>query len=93
MISLNPGFQLRNVCGEIVVVAVGEQNIDFSYLIALNETSVFIWELLEEKAADSVDDIVEAILEAFEDVDSETAKADVIDVLATLEKYNIISRD
>lgn len=39
-----PGFNLRDVCGEQIVVAEGKENIDFSNIISMNETSAFIWE-------------------------------------------------
>ena len=47
MLKLNSGFEVRNVCGENIVVAMGEHNIDFSHVIALNETSLLIWSGLE----------------------------------------------
>ena len=48
MLKLNSGFEVRNVCGENIVVAMGEHNIDFSHVIALNETSLLIWRVLEK---------------------------------------------
>ena len=39
-----PGFNLRDVCGEQIVVAEGKENIDFSNIISMNETSAFLWE-------------------------------------------------
>lgn len=31
------GFNLRTVCGENILVAEGEENIDFSNIISMNE--------------------------------------------------------
>ena len=33
------GFNLRNVCGEQIIVAEGKENIDFSNIISMNEFS------------------------------------------------------
>ena len=44
-----PGFNLRDVCGEQIVVAEGKENIDFSNIISMNETSAFLWEALGDK--------------------------------------------
>lgn len=37
------GFNLRQVCGENIIVAEGEENIDFSNIISMNESSAFLW--------------------------------------------------
>ena len=34
-----PGFTLRDICGEYIIVAEGLENIDFSNIISLNESS------------------------------------------------------
>ena len=33
------GFNLREVCGEQIIVAEGKENIDFSNIISMNESS------------------------------------------------------
>lgn len=38
------GFNLRTVCGERIIVAEGEENIDFSNIISMNESSAYLWE-------------------------------------------------
>ena len=38
------GFNLRNVCGEHIVVAEGKENIDFSNIISMNETAAILWQ-------------------------------------------------
>lgn len=37
------GFVLRQVCGENIIVAEGKENIDFSSIIAMNESSAYLW--------------------------------------------------
>ncbi|MBR1713023.1 MAG: PqqD family protein [Alloprevotella sp.] len=37
-------FELRDICGNKTIIAVGEQNIDFNSLIALNDTGAELWE-------------------------------------------------
>ncbi len=43
------GFRLRNVCGENVLVSEGVENIDFSKIISMNESSAFLWKKIEGK--------------------------------------------
>ena len=41
--KVKSGFNLRNVCGEDLIVAEGEENIDFSDVISMNKSSVILW--------------------------------------------------
>ena len=38
------GFNLRDVCGEKIIVAEGKENIDFSNIISMNESSAYLWQ-------------------------------------------------
>ena len=72
--KLKNGFGLRDICGEKVLVAEGLENIDFSKIVALNETSAYLWEKLEGKSFE-VKDMVELLLAEY-DVTAETAEKD-----------------
>ncbi len=37
------GFKLRNVCGEHVIVAEGIDNVNFTNIISMNESSAYLW--------------------------------------------------
>ena len=41
------GFNLRTVCGENILVAEGEENIDFSNIISMNESSAYLWNSIQ----------------------------------------------
>ena len=43
-----PGFTLRDICGEYIIVAEGLENIDFSNIISLNESSAYLWKKVEK---------------------------------------------
>ena len=68
------GFNLRNVCGENIIVAVGKENIDFSNIISMNESSAYLWTNLAEKDF-TTDDMAELLIKEYE-VDKDTALAD-----------------
>ena len=36
-------MNLREVCGEQILVAEGKENIDFTNVISMNESSAFLW--------------------------------------------------
>ena len=46
------GFRLRNICGENIIVAEGIDNIDFSRIISMNESSAYLWQKVEGKEFD-----------------------------------------
>ena len=43
---IKTGFELRDVCGEKIVMAYGMENIDFSRIICLNDTAAYLWEAM-----------------------------------------------
>lgn len=68
------GFNLRTICGERIIVAEGKENIDFSNIIALNESAAYLW----EKAADNeftAENMTKWLTEEY-DIDDETARHD-----------------
>lgn len=70
-----PGFNLRNVCGENIIVAEGKENIDFSNIISMNQSSAYLWKKAQEVETFTPEDLAEWLTEEY-DVDKETALAD-----------------
>ena len=68
------GFNLRTVCGEQIIVAEGKENIDFSNIISMNESSAYLWNEIADKEF-TPDDLAKLLLDRYE-VDEATAKAD-----------------
>lgn len=69
------GFEVRNVCGENIVIAHGVENIDFTKVITLNESAAYIWKKVEGKGF-TEEDMVDALMAEYE-VGKEQAQADV----------------
>ncbi len=72
--KVKPGFQLRDVCGEFVVVAHGLDNIDFSQIIHLNESAATIWQAVQDKDF-TLEDMAKALTNEY-DVEADRALAD-----------------
>ena len=70
-----PGFNLRVVCGENIIVAEGEENIDFSNIIGMNESSAYLWQNIQGKEF-THEDLVGLLTQEYE-VDEATALKDV----------------
>lgn len=75
---IKDGFELREICGEHVILS---HYIDFSKIISLNETAAFLWKEAVGKEEISEEELTATLLEAYE-VDKETARKDVAQVLA-----------
>ena len=71
------GFNLRQVCGENIIVAEGEESIDFSNIISMNESSAFLWREAQKLDNFTVADLVKILTSEYE-VDEATATADVL---------------
>lgn len=86
--KIKPGFQIHSVCGENIVMALGEENVDFSHIIALNESSLFIWNKMNE-GVDNIDDLTKCITDEY-DIDDATARKDVEALIQQLVKYGVV---
>lgn len=78
--KIKEGFELRDVCGEAVVVATGRKNIDFSKVINLNESASLVWREVQGHDFDAGE--VARVLTAHYEVDEATAARDAVALLA-----------
>ena len=86
------GFNLRKVCGEHIIVAEGDENIDFSNIISMNESSAYLWEEVQKMGTFTVDNLVELICNQYE-IDETTARKDAIALAAQWGTAGIIEGD
>lgn len=70
------GFNLREVCGENIIVAEGDENIDFSNIISMNESSAYLWQEVQKLDNFTIDTLTQLLCEQYE-IDEETAEKDV----------------
>jgi hypothetical protein len=71
---IKKGFELRDVCGEHIIVAYGIENIDFNKVISLNESATYLWKNVVDKDFDV--ETMASLLQQEYEVDAETAKRD-----------------
>ena len=82
------GFNLRSICGEHIIVGEGKENIDFSKIISMNETSAYLWEALADKEF-TADTLANLLTEQYE-VEFETALKDCNELLVNWQEAGII---
>lgn len=85
-----PGFVLRNVVDEYILMPTGDNIGKFNGTILLNEVSALIWEKLQNPV--SKEDLLKAVLDEFE-VEKAVASADLDALLSTLRGYGVIEDD
>lgn len=85
--KINPKYKLRTLAGENVVFLQGKVDVETSKLLTLNETSVWLWNNLQDKEFET-EDVAKLLLSEYE-VDETTAKNDAEEWINTLKGYNI----
>ena len=76
--KVKPGFILRDVVGEHILMPIDENIGIYKGAVLLNSTSAFVWETLQQDI--SRDDLLAAMLEEF-DIDEATAERDLDQLL------------
>ena len=88
--QLRKGFELRQVCGENVLLAEGLEAIDFSKLVNLNETATFLWKEAGAQGEFSIESLASALCNEY-DVDEASATADVKAMLESWKEMGLLS--
>lgn len=83
------GFILKKIADSYVVVPTGDNVVDFTAMITINETGAFIWDLLKDEA--DIDYVVAKMCEAY-DIDSQTALDDANEFLQILENNKVLEK-
>lgn len=86
--KIKKGFELRQVCGENIIVAYGKENIDFNKVISLNESAAYLWKNITDK--DFTADTLASLLQGEYEVDVETAKHDAQALLDEWVKVGLV---
>ena len=86
--KLKEGFILREIAGSFVVVPVGQNLVDFSSMITLNETGAFLWNCLSDGATQ--EELCQKLLSEYEGVTKEDALCDIKEFIEILNEKNIL---
>lgn len=87
--KIKNGFELRNVCGENIIVASGKENIDFSKIISLNETAAYLWNVVQGKDFTATD-LADALTAEYE-VSETVALADSEQIMKQWQEAGLIA--
>ena len=85
--KIKPGYVLREVAGQIVVVPVGQEALNLNGLITLNKSGKILWDRLQSDV--TKEQLVEALLSKY-DVSKEVVTKDIEEFLSVLQNKNIL---
>lgn len=86
---INKGFELREMCGEHIIIATGVENIDFSKVVSLNESAAWLWREVEGK--EFTPETMTALLVQHYEVDEATALTDATALLRRWVEEGLVS--
>ena len=85
--KIDKEFVLREIAGDYIIIPTGKTVLELNGLITVNEVGVTIWNMLQQNV--ELEDLVQGVLAEYE-VDEATARADVQEFIAQLEKNHIL---
>lgn len=86
--KLNKDFVIRKIAGDIILVPVGNMAKKYNGLIAINDVTEFIWNmLLQDK---TILEIVNAIMKEFDGTSRQEVTNDVNEFIQVLIKHDIL---
>ncbi len=88
--KIKKGFELRDICGEKVIIATGIENVDFNRMISLNETAAFLWQSAEGK--DFTAEMLADLLCGEYEVGHDQALADCKAIIKEWEEQGIVGQ-
>lgn len=89
--KINQGFELREICGEHIIIGTGIENIDFSKVISLNESAAWLWREAEGKEF-TAESLAALLVEEYA-VSEAVALADVSKLLEQWVALGVVSED
>lgn len=86
--KIKSGYILGSIGGENVVLPSGD-NLDLRRMITLNDSAKFLWEQLQDDKSE--EDLLQAVLATYEDVDQEEVKKFIADFVGQLKEYDLLA--
>jgi hypothetical protein len=87
MMKIRDGYMLRQVIDTYVIMGIGSDNYAPNQIMSLNETGVFLWNLMEKQV--SKQELIDALCKEYE-VTPDVASSDVEAFLIQLREKGLI---
>lgn len=80
--KIKKGFILRKTGKDCMVVAVGAASKEFNGMIRMNAAGEFLWNQMKKEISE--EELVQKMLERYENLDEQTARTDLKEFLDTI---------
>lgn len=90
MITINPGYALKQIVDDYVIIATGDNAVKFSAVLVLNEVGVKVFKLLMENKTEA--EIAQQLMADY-GIDEDTAQADVKRFIDKLVNDGVCTRE
>ena len=88
-VKMKPGFIVREVAGEQVVIPAGMESVDFTKMLVLNDSALLLVSSLMKECFLSIEELADILLRDY-DVEEEQAKEDVAELLDKLQQLDML---
>ena len=82
--KIKQGYIMKKLGAGYVVVTVGQASKDFNGMIRLNPAGAFLWDSIQA-GKDTKEKLIEAMMERYDDLAEETARADLDEFLESIQ--------
>ena len=82
--KIKQGYIMKKLGTGYVVVTVGQASKDFNGMIRLNPAGAFLWDSIQAGKSNK-EQLIQAMLERYDDLDEATAKADLDEFLESIQ--------
>lgn len=86
--SIKPGYLVENVAGQYILLAPAVGDIDYTKMMVLSESAALIVNILIARSS-TLEEMLQSLLQVYE-VDEETARKELLSLLAQLEQLKIL---
>lgn len=86
--KIKEGFLVKKILDDYLVIPTGDNIVDFSVAVSLNESGAFLWQQLTEEK--SQDELVDALLSEYDLSDRIVANNDVEEFIGLLKLHNFL---
>ena len=90
-VKVKKGLRLSNVCGENVIVDEEKGSVDYDNIISMNETSAYLWNIIQDKEAFNAEYLATLLTQEYE-VNKETALMDTKAIIQQWYEFGIIEK-
>ena len=86
--KVKDGFLIKKILDDYLVVPTGDNIVDFSVVVSLNESGAFLWEQLKTEKTEA--ELIDALMGTYESLERSVAENDVAEFVSLLQSHGFL---